>query len=162
MLEAPQGIRYKSNNVGYVLQRCLCISQAEGCSAPSRRSLHANRGAFALSVPVPATFLCRTLRLNIEPGRSRRGWAAHNGDAATGALRGSLETGTMFSDLSKRSPKKRAVRFKAAAALTAVLASLLILLLYLTGRPGRTYPQERTAALTRNDLLVVMTATTER
>ena len=68
----------------------------------------------------------------------------------------------MFPDLSKRQPKKRAVRFKAAAVLTAVLTCLLIFLLYLTGRPGRTYPQERTAALTRNDLLVVMTATTQR
>lgn len=70
----------------------------------------------------------------------------------------------MFSDLSRRTPRKKTVRFKAAAALTTVVTCLLVPLLYYSGRPGTSYIQQRghSAMLTRKDLLVVMTATTER
>ena len=70
----------------------------------------------------------------------------------------------MFADLGRRQPRRKAVRFKAAAVLTAVVTCLLVLLLYFSARPGTPYTREhsQTNALTRADLLVVMTATTER
>ena len=65
----------------------------------------------------------------------------------------------MFLDQSKR-VRKKSVRFKAAAVLTAVLTCIIVPLFYLVSRPG--YSEQRPSGLTRTDLLVAMTATTQR
>ncbi len=68
----------------------------------------------------------------------------------------------MFLDQSRRFSRKKSFRFKAAAVLTAVLTCLIVPLLYLVSRPGNGYSQKQKTGLTRADLLVAMTATTQR
>ncbi|KAL3145279.1 hypothetical protein ABBQ32_001016 [Trebouxia sp. C0010 RCD-2024] len=66
----------------------------------------------------------------------------------------------MFLDHSRKVSRKKSTQFRLAAISAAVLTCLLVYLLYLVSRPG--YSERQPAVLSRSDLLVAMTATTQR
>ncbi|DBA90820.1 TPA: hypothetical protein ACH3X1_004023 [Trebouxia sp. C0004] len=66
----------------------------------------------------------------------------------------------MFLDQNRKLPRRNSSRYKAAAVLTAVLTCCIVPLLYLVSRPG--YSEQHKTGLTRSDLLVAMTGTTQR
>ncbi|KAL3145160.1 hypothetical protein ABBQ38_001760 [Trebouxia sp. C0009 RCD-2024] len=66
----------------------------------------------------------------------------------------------MFLDHSRKVSRKKSTQIRLAAVSAAVLTCFLVYLLYLVSRPG--YSELQPAALSRSDLLVAMTATTQR
>lgn len=66
----------------------------------------------------------------------------------------------MFLDQTRKVPRKSPVQIRFVALLAAVLTFFLVYLLYLVSMPG--HAELRPAALSRSDLLVAMTATTQR
>ena len=66
----------------------------------------------------------------------------------------------MFLDQTRKVSRKSAIQIRFVALIAAVLTVFLVYLLYLVSRPG--HAELQPAALTRSDLLVAMTATTQR
>lgn len=66
----------------------------------------------------------------------------------------------MFLDQTRKVSRKNPIQMRFVAVLAVVLTFFLVYLLYLVSRPGRAELQPM--ALSRSDLLVAMTATTQR
>ena len=67
---------------------------------------------------------------------------------------------TMFLDQGRKVSRRNSIQIRFVAVLAAFLTFFLVYLLYLVSRPG--HAELQPAALSRSDLLVAMTATTQR